>query len=118
MRELTFEVILRAVLPPVTEIAGVTMIPFAWPQLGKVWPWSRWVRARERADAVLYDEIARRRADPGLAARRDVLSLLLQAGAMDDAEVRCGPPIPRRSARSCGTSRSCRPGARASSPTV
>jgi|tagenome__1003787_1003787.scaffolds.fasta_scaffold20979052_3 cytochrome P450 len=103
MRELTFEVILRAVfgvteparlarmrevLPPVTDLGGVTMIQFAWPKLGKVWPWSRWVRLRARADAVLYEEIALRRADPRLDDRDDVLSLLLRAGELDDAEVR------------------------------
>jgi cytochrome P450 len=64
------------------------MLLFVWPQLEKAWPWTRWVRARARADAVLHEEIALRRADPALAERRDVLSLLLQAGEMDDAEVR------------------------------
>jgi cytochrome P450 len=103
MRDLTFEVILRAVfgvtderrlaelraaLPPVTEIAGLNMLVFVWPQLEKVWPFTRWVAKRDAADALLYDEIRRRRSDPAIAERRDVLSLLLQAGDMDDAEVR------------------------------
>jgi cytochrome P450 family 135 len=103
MRKLTFEVILRAVfgvteparlarmrevLPPVTDLSGVTMVQFAFEPLGRVWPWSSWVHARDRADAVLHEEIALRRADPRLAERRDVLSLLLGAGEMDDDEVR------------------------------
>ena len=103
MRALTFEVILRAVfgvedparlehlravLPPAAEVGGVTMPVLVWPQLARVGPWRRWARAKERADAALYDEIARRRADPSLPDRRDVLSLLLQAGELDDGEVR------------------------------
>jgi cytochrome P450 len=103
MRALTFEVILRAVfgvdderrlaqlravLPPVTEVEGLTMLQFVWPQLGRVAPWSHWIAKRERADAVLYEEIAARRTDPGLSDRRDILSLLLQAGEMSDHEVR------------------------------
>jgi cytochrome P450 len=44
-------------------------------------------------DEMLYDEIARRRADPGLAEREDILSLLLQAAhedgrPMSDVELR------------------------------
>ena len=50
-------------------------------------------RVREPADAYLYDEIARGRADPHLEERDDVLSLLLQArhqdgSPMSDEELR------------------------------
>ena len=39
-------------------------------------------------DAILFDEIARRRADPGLAGREDVLSMLAATDRMTDAEMR------------------------------
>jgi cytochrome P450 len=50
-------------------------------------------RALEPVDEVLYEEIARRRRDPGLADRDDILSLLVQARhedghAMSEAELR------------------------------
>jgi cytochrome P450 family 135 len=50
-------------------------------------------RALERLDAVIYDELAKRRAQTDLAERTDILSLLLQARdedgeAMTDAELR------------------------------
>ena len=55
--------------------------------------WNRWAPAKRRVDAVIYEEIRRRRADPGLAEREDILSLLLQARdeegeAMSDAHLR------------------------------
>lgn len=53
----------------------------------------RFARARADCDAVLYDEIRRRRADPDVANRRDIMSQLLQARdddgvAMTDVELR------------------------------
>jgi cytochrome P450 family 135 len=55
--------------------------------------WQRFQRLRADVDAVLYDEIARRRDDPGTADRDDVLSVLLQARdeegrPMSDVELR------------------------------
>jgi cytochrome P450 len=43
--------------------------------LGRLSPWGRFVRRRDRVDALLYEEIDRRRHDPG----EDVLTLLLSA---------------------------------------
>jgi cytochrome P450 len=43
----------------------------------------RFRRAQEPADRLVYEEIARRRADPGLAERDDVLSMLIQARHAD-----------------------------------
>src|SRR5215212_1959395 len=48
-------------------------------------PFGRFLRLRDRVDAILFDEIARRRRDPGLEDRVDVLSLLLRAGLPDGA---------------------------------
>ena len=55
--------------------------------------WGRFRAAVRRVDAVLYDEIRERRADPGAGDREDVLSLLLQARDEDgepltDSELR------------------------------
>jgi cytochrome P450 len=47
--------------------------------LGRHSPWGRFVRLRDRVDALLYEEIARRRRDPDAAAQRDILALLLSA---------------------------------------
>jgi cytochrome P450 family 135 len=96
MRALTFEVIcravfgvveterierLRAALLPVMEIgAFTTFLPRAlrW-DLGPLSPWGRLQRRLRRADELLYAEIERRRREPGLDERTDVLSLLLRA---------------------------------------
>ena len=54
-----------------------------FPPLRRDWrgltPYGRFLRLRDRADAVVYDEIRRRRDDPDLAGRDDVLALLLSA---------------------------------------
>jgi cytochrome P450 len=55
--------------------------------------WKRFQLLRDDVDAVLYDEIARRRDDPATAERDDVLSILLQARdeqgrPMTDVELR------------------------------
>src|SRR3954454_18644572 len=103
MRELTFEVILRAVfgitgdarlaemralLPGLVEIDDVLLLMWLRPELGRVGPWKRWGELKERADALVIDEIRRRRTDPTLEQRNDVLSLLLRAGMDDELELR------------------------------
>jgi cytochrome P450 len=116
MQAVTLEVILRAVFG-VREAQRLERLRLSIPKLltmGNliVWlpwlrrdwvpfgPWKRFVRARAAVDALLYDEIRRRRAlgatgsDAGSdAAGDDVLSLLLQAryedgSGMTDAELR------------------------------
>ncbi len=47
--------------------------------LGPRSPWGRFVRRRDRVNALLYDEIEQRRADPDRESRRDILTLLLDA---------------------------------------
>jgi cytochrome P450 len=70
-----------------------TTIPMLRRHLGRFSPWTRFVRAREALDELIYEEIAARRADPGAGERDDVLSLLLQArhddgSPMSDTELR------------------------------
>jgi cytochrome P450 len=109
MRALTFEVICRAVfgvteperverlrerLVAVIDSSPLFMIvPAARVDLGPWSPGGRFVRRLRAADAVLYEEIERRRNEPDLEQRSDVLSLLLcardeQGQAMTDSELR------------------------------
>lgn len=96
MRALTFEVIcravfgvtdrarierLRATLLPIMDAGGAT---FFLPgplrrDLGPLSPWGRLQRQLRKTDALLYEEIARRRGEEDLEERTDVLSLLLRA---------------------------------------
>jgi cytochrome P450 len=95
MRALTFEVIVRAVfgvteparierlrraLVSLLDMSTIFLVPDALRrELGGWSPWGRFQRRLRVADALLYEEIARRRADPDLDERTDVLSLLLRA---------------------------------------
>jgi cytochrome P450 len=107
-RAITLEVILRAVFGVEAErmgrlrdaIAGllkpantlaILLFALRRPQAGP--PTGAIARALERLDGVIYEELARRREQPDLAERSDILSLLLQARdedgeAMTDAELR------------------------------
>jgi cytochrome P450 len=58
------------------------MVPFLRNNFGPVKPWSPLARMRDRVDEALYELIAERRADPGVAERDDVLSMLI--GARDE----------------------------------
>jgi cytochrome P450 len=109
MRTLTFDVIVRAVFG-VTESARIErlrgallslldMTPiFLMPQmlrrdLGAWSPWGQLTRRLAAADALVYEEIARRRDASELEQRTDVLSLLLRARdedgePMSDRELR------------------------------
>ncbi len=109
MRTLTFEVICRAVfgvtqpelverlrkrLVAVIDSSPIFMIaPPARADLGRFSPGGVFARRMRAADAVLYEEIERRRHEPDLEERSDVLSLLLcardeQGEAMSDSELR------------------------------
>ena len=109
MRALTFEVICRAVFG-VTEPARVERLRRALvavvdtssfflvaaplrADLGPLSPGGRLKRRLRAADALLYEEIERRRREPDLEERTDVLSLLLcardeQGRPMTDGELR------------------------------
>jgi cytochrome P450 len=109
MRALTFEVICRAVFgvsePALVERLRERLIavidsnpifmlsPAARADRGRFSPGAVFARRLRAADAVLYEEIARRRRAPDLEERSDVLSLLLcardeQGRAMSDVELR------------------------------
>ena len=109
MRELTFEVIVRAVfgvteperierlrtaLVAVIDSQTVLLVPQALRRdFAGVGPWAAFQRRKRAADALLFEEIERRRRDEDLAERSDVLSLLLRARdeagrPMSDAELR------------------------------
>lgn len=95
MRALTFEVICRAVfgvtdqervdrlrtaLGAVIDSSPLYMISrFARADLGRLSPGRRFVTRINAADALILEEIARRRREPDLEERTDVLSLLLRA---------------------------------------
>jgi|1186.fasta_scaffold48866_2 cytochrome P450 len=108
MQQLTLEIILRVVFG-VDDAArhaalrdrirvlvryaasDVTGVRYALRAFGTLRHWKAFARAHERADALIYDEIARRRAAP--TGGDDVLSLLLGARdedgrAMTDRELR------------------------------
>lgn len=101
MRTLTFDVICRAVFG-VTEPArverlrdalcsvidastAVLLVPGMQRDLGPWSPGGKLIRRKQVADAMLYEEIARRRGAPDLDERTDVLSLLLRARDEDGA---------------------------------
>lgn len=109
MRALTFEVIcravfgvtepqrverLRAALLAVIDAGATFFLPLVLQHdLGRFSPWGRLQRRLRVADALLYEEIARRRREPDLEERTDVLSLLLRARdedgrPMSDVELR------------------------------
>lgn len=109
MRALTFEVICRAVFgvyePERVERLRAAMLALIDTQtlffapgivrrdFGRLSPGGWLARRKRGADALLYEEIARRRDQPDLDERTDVLSLLLRARdeegrAMTDVELR------------------------------
>ena len=109
MQALTLEVIVRAVFgfedsgrrdelsQNLVSILATTQSPravgLAIPRLRKLPPWRRTVARIERTDVLLAEEISARRADPDLAEREDILSMLVAArfddgSAMDDRDVR------------------------------
>ncbi len=107
-RMITLEVILRAVFGVEAErmeelrsaITGLLapmhplrMVLFAFRRPSLDPPTGAIGRALERLDAVIYSELRRRRSQPDLASRTDILSLLMQARdeegrAMTDSELR------------------------------
>ena len=109
MRALTFEVIcravfgvteaerverLRAALLAVIDTGAIFFAPsFVRVDLGPLSPWGRFRRRLAAADALIYEEIERRRQAADLDERSDVLSLLLRARdeegrPMSDVELR------------------------------
>jgi len=87
---------LRATLGRVlTEVASpaAQLIGLATRRFGARGPWGKFEGLLGEVDALLYAEIAERRADPGLEEREDILSALIQARfedgeGMTDSELR------------------------------
>jgi cytochrome P450 len=107
MQRITLRVILRAVLGvedttrgaelerllPKLLNSSALLWPFLRRDMGARSPWRRFLALRERVDALLFAEIAHKRADPKLAEREDILSMLLggrdeHGEAMSDEELR------------------------------
>ncbi|HUN78285.1 MAG TPA: cytochrome P450 [Solirubrobacteraceae bacterium] len=107
MQAITLRVILRAVLGVDDEArraelerllpkllnSPALLWPFLQYDLGARSPWRRFAALRERVDEMLFEEIERKREDPNLTQRPDILSMLLQARdeegrAMSDEELR------------------------------
>ncbi|MEU4395170.1 cytochrome P450 [Kribbella sp. NPDC023855] len=103
MRDLTLEVILQVVfgvtdsdrldrlrplVDKVVSVRPIIMLGGFYRSLLKLPPWRTFLRVQRQVDEILYDEIARRRTDPKLAERNDVLSKLLAAGTWSDVELR------------------------------
>ncbi|MGH3758460.1 cytochrome P450 [Actinophytocola sp.] len=76
---------LRKVLRQVSEVGLKDILVWIRPELGKVWPWRNVVRNLDRADELIYAEIADRRRDPRRHQRSDALSMFLDG--QDDDEV-------------------------------
>ncbi len=100
MSEITLEVILRTVIgasdpdrlaalrkvmPELLSIGPWASVAIAKPKLLKHRLWQRLRDNMAHADALLYAEIADRRADPDLAGRTDALAMLVRAGVDDGA---------------------------------
>jgi cytochrome P450 len=93
MQRITLQVILRAIFgiedaARMTELERLIprllgsialVVPQLQHDLGPGSPWRRFIATRDAVDAILFDEMARKRADPHLAQRSDVLSMLLEA---------------------------------------
>jgi cytochrome P450 family 135 len=84
---------LRRLLDASTNPMRVLVLLLVDPGGPAVRAWQRYAPTIRKVDALLYEEIGRRRADPDAAEREDVLSLLLQARdedgePMDDRHLR------------------------------
>jgi cytochrome P450 family 135 len=84
---------LRKVMPKLLNVTPWASLAIASPNLKRFGLWRSLFRHMEEADRLLFAEIADRRADPDLAARTDVLAMLVRAAdedgrAMTDRELR------------------------------
>jgi cytochrome P450 len=103
MQAITLEVILRLVFG-IDDAARLERLRELLPKLGDQGAWLFWLqphsrymwfppmkavfRTRDAVDEILFDEIAKRRADPEVAQRNDILSLLITGSDADDQELR------------------------------
>jgi cytochrome P450 len=80
-----FEALRRLMPPFVTLGSRLAVLPLPTAGLGRWSPWRRFSACRREFDAIIGRLIARTLADPHLAERNDVLSIMLQA-RYDDGE--------------------------------
>ena len=69
------------------------LLPVFRRRLGGLTPWDKFLRMRKEIDAALFAEINRRREDPDVGNRTDILSMLVQAryedgSALNDSDLR------------------------------
>jgi cytochrome P450 len=103
MQAIALEVILRLIFG-IEDADRLDRLRTLLPSLGEQGSWLFWFpqsfrpswfpplrrmfATRDEIDAILFDEIAKRRADPNIGERKDILSLLVAAGDADDQELR------------------------------
>ena len=105
MQSVTLEVILRAVFGVTEEAqlarmrealggllnqtasAAKQLLGLATQRFGSYGPWRSFEKTLARVDERIYEQISARRADPGLAEREDILSMLLIAHFEDGSEM-------------------------------
>lgn len=75
---------LRRALADAVKLRPLMLLMWAWPPLARVPPWRSYNGRLARARALLREEIARRREDPAVGERADVLSCLISAGELDE----------------------------------
>jgi cytochrome P450 len=73
---------LKLLLPRLSTINPILGMEFVRRDLGRLSPWGRFIRDRDRVDEMLYGEIERRRNDADRDSGGDILTLLL--GARDE----------------------------------
>jgi len=82
---------LRSLIPAILDVGALTELVWIAPWLGRVGPWKRYMETLRRTDDLLFKAIDRRRRDPELERREDILSLLIRSGedeARDDRWLR------------------------------
>ncbi|MDQ3992244.1 MAG: cytochrome P450, partial [Actinomycetota bacterium] len=103
MQAITLEVILRLVFG-IDDAERLDRLRHLLPSLAAQGAWLFWLpenfrptwfpplkklfATKDETDAILFDEIARRRADPAVGERQDILSLLVAQSDADDQELR------------------------------
>jgi cytochrome P450 len=79
---------LRKVLGRITHVTFIRSLWYVAPWLGLAPPWRQYGRSIRRANELLGELIADRRAAPALDSRDDVLSLLIRGGEADEKWLR------------------------------
>ena len=74
-------------MPRLLKLGSWDTLAIARPRLQRHWPWRSLRHRIAEADALLYAEIADRRADPNLAERTDALAMLVRAADEDGRQM-------------------------------